>query len=125
MIITIDESDSRPIYRQVADEIKALIVRGELIEGTVLPPVRQLAGHLGVNLNTIAMAYRELQQEGMVSIRHGSGAVVTSLRTSEADDGRRHKQLKAAVTELVVAGWTRERILEAVFRELDGIFRSH
>ncbi len=124
MIITIDESDSRPIYRQVADEIKVLIARRELVEGTVLPPVRQLAGHLGVNLNTIAMAYRELQQEGIVSIRHGSGAVVTSSRASEADEGRRLRQLKAAVTELVVAGWTRERVLDAVLKELDEIFES-
>lgn len=124
MIITIDESDSRPIYRQVADEIKVLIARGELMEGAVLPPVRQLAGHLGVNLNTIATAYRELQQEGMVSIKHGSGAIVTSSRASDADEGRRLKQLRAAVTELIVAGWTRERVLDAVLRELDEIFGS-
>lgn len=125
MIITIDESDSRPIYRQVADEIKGLIARGELVKGAVLPPVRQLAGHLGVNQNTIAAAYRELQQEGIVSIKHGSGAVVTSLKASETDDGRVLKQLKSVITELVVAGWTRERVLEAVLRELDGIFGAH
>src|SRR5438034_628757 len=65
MYITIDESDRRPIYRQVADEIKGLIARGELREGMALPPVRQVADDLGINLNTIAAAYRELQREGL------------------------------------------------------------
>src|ERR1051326_2647771 len=58
MYITIDELDRRPIYRQVAEEIKALIARGSLSEGMALPPVRQVADDLGVNLNTIAAAYR-------------------------------------------------------------------
>ena len=46
MYITIDESDRRPVYRQVADEIKGLIARGELREGMALPPVRQVADDL-------------------------------------------------------------------------------
>ena len=78
MYITIDELDRRPIYRQIAEEIKALIARGSLSEGMALPPVRQVAEDLGVNLNTIAAAYRELQKEGLLTVRHGSGAVVSS-----------------------------------------------
>ena len=80
MYITIDETDRRPFYRQVVDEIKALIASGELLEGSSLPPVRQVASDLGVNLNTIAFAYRKLQQEGLIRIKHGSGAIVTSTR---------------------------------------------
>ncbi len=64
MYIVVDEADRRPIYQQVVDEIKNLIARGELREGTALPPVRQVAADLGVNLNTIATAYRELQRDG-------------------------------------------------------------
>jgi GntR family transcriptional regulator len=64
MYITIDEADKRPVYRQIAEEIKVLIARGELEEGMALPPVRQVADDLGVNLNTIATAYRELQKRG-------------------------------------------------------------
>ena len=76
MFVVVDENDGRPIYRQVADGIRALIAKGELKEGAQLPPVRQLASDLGVNLNTIATAYRELQAEGLINVRHGSGAVV-------------------------------------------------
>ena len=82
MYITIDESDRKPIYRQVADEIKGLIARGALREGMALPPVRQVADDLGVNLNTVAAAYRELKKEGLVAVRHGSGAVVSSRRSA-------------------------------------------
>src|SRR5260370_3649512 len=73
MYITIDEADRKPIYRQVADEIKALIARGELTEGAALPPVRQVATDLDVNINPIAAAYRELHSEGLLKVRHGSG----------------------------------------------------
>ena len=52
MYITIDEADRRPIYRQVADEIKSLIARGELEEGVALPPVRQV----GVSFRSMSFA---------------------------------------------------------------------
>ena len=83
MYITIDETDRRPLYQQVVDEIKALIARGELPEGSSLPPVRQVAADLEVNLNTVAFAYRKLQKQGLIKVKHGSGAVVTSTTLSE------------------------------------------
>jgi len=66
MFVTVDERDARPLYQQLVDEIKTLIARGELEEGTLLPPVRQVASDLGVNLNTVAFAYRRLQKEGLI-----------------------------------------------------------
>ena len=47
MFVTVDERDARPLYQQLVDEIKTLIARGELEEGTLLPPVRQVASDLG------------------------------------------------------------------------------
>jgi GntR family transcriptional regulator len=70
MLLTIHTADWRPIYQQVADGIKELIAQGKLTEGTSLPPVRQIAADLGVNLDTIAAAYRELQKEGLI-VLHG------------------------------------------------------
>src|SRR5437016_13668812 len=104
MYITIDESDRRPIYRQVADEIKGLIARGELREGMALPPVRQVADDLGINLNTIAAAYRELQKEGLLKIRHGSGALVASGRLPQQSDTELRKGLRARLAPLVLSG---------------------
>src|SRR5438552_12417471 len=100
MYITIDETDRHPIYRQVADEIKALIARGELREGMALPPVRQVAADLGVNLNTIAAAYRELQKQGLLKVRHGSGALVLALKVTQQNDAELRKALRASLAHL-------------------------
>jgi GntR family transcriptional regulator len=123
MYITIDELDRRPIYRQVADEIKALIARGSLSEGMALPPVRQVADDLGVNLNTIAAAYRELQKEGLLKVRHGAGAVVTSRRIAQQSDAELRKALRASLAHLVLAGLPRPEIIEIFNEELRDLFR--
>jgi GntR family transcriptional regulator len=123
MYITVDESDRRPIYRQIADEIRALIASGELREGMALPPVRQVAGDLGINLNTIAAAYRELQKEGLVKVRHGSGAVVMSRRVNQRSDSELRKAVRTSLTHLVLAGLPRSEIVEIVNEEIRALFR--
>lgn len=119
MLLVIKADDPRPIYQQVADGIRDLIARGELSEGTSLPPVRQLAADLGVNLNTIATAYRELQKDGLLSVRHGSGSVVTAR---QAAPPRKQAELvtplRTALTRFVLAGWSTEQILALVQKEL-------
>lgn len=124
MFITIDEADSRPIYVQVAEEIKALIARGELAEGAQLPPVRQLAADLGVNLNTVATAYRELQGEGLLAIRHGAGAVVASRTARDKSDEELRKPVRAALTGLVLAGLPRVEIMNLVQSELRALLKG-
>ena len=124
MYITIDENDRRPLYQQVADEIKALIARGELPEGSSLPPVRQVAADLDVNLNTIAFAYRKLQQEGLIKVKHGSGAVITSTTLGERSHERLRTQLCTALTHLVLAGLKRSEIRALVDSELNELDRG-
>ena len=125
MHIVVDENDRRPIYQQVVDEIKSLIARGELREGTALPPVRQVAADLGVNLNTIASAYRELQREGLITVRHGAGAVVLSSTAQEKTDDELRKPLRAALTQLVLAGLPRAEIMSVVTDELHGLLKGN
>jgi GntR family transcriptional regulator len=124
LYITIDETDGRPLYRQVVDEIKALIARGELQEGSSLPPVRQVATDLGVNLNTIAFAYRTLQKEGLIKVRHGSGAVVTSTTLGEKTHEQLRTQLGTALTHLVLAGLKRSEIKALVESELNELLKG-
>jgi len=124
MFIRINSTDTRPIYRQVADEIKTLVARGQLTEGTQLPPARQLAGDLGVNLNTIANAYRELQDEGLIAIKHGSGAVVASRTLTETGEEELRRPLRTALTQLVLAGLRHKDILQIVSEELGGLTRK-
>lgn len=124
MFLTINTRDPRPIYQQVVDGIKEVIARGELQEGTSLPPVRQLAADLGVNLNTIAIAYRELQKEGLIAIKHGSGSVVASRTASERNENELLRPLRTALTQLVLAGLPSNRILDIVARELRTVTRG-
>ena len=124
MFITVDQDDRRPIYQQVVDEIKALIAGGSLEEGEQLPPVRQLAADLGVNLNTIATAYRALQNEGLITVRHGSGAVVASKISNNTGNDELRKPLRAALTQLVLAGLPKTRILSIVADELKALLKG-
>jgi GntR family transcriptional regulator len=77
-----------------------------------------LAADLGVNLNTVAVAYRQLQSEGLITVRHGSGAVVSSRTTTEQNDSELRKPLRAALTQLVLSGLSMARIMRMVADEL-------
>jgi len=121
MFLTVDFNDRRPLYEQVVDGIRELIARGTLKEGMTLPSVRQVAGDLGVNLNTIAFAYRQLQAEGLVAVRHGSGAVVKARHSETRDESELRKALRAALTQLVVAGLGEREILSMVRQELAAV----
>ncbi|SRR6266496_1493867 len=123
MYITIDERDRRPVYQQIVDEIKVLIARGELQEGSSLPPVRQVASDLGVNLNTIAFAYRQLQQQGLIKIKHGSGATVVSRKLTKKADEALQGQLRSALTDLLLAGLSRTEIIALVMSTLAHLSR--
>jgi len=120
MYITIDESDQRPIYQQIVDEIKAIIAAGELPEGSSLPPVRQVASDLGVNQNTVAFAYRKLQKAGLIRVRHGSGAVVARV-TATRDRERLEAKLRPVLTDMVLAGLTRAEVNALVNGMLTGL----
>ena len=124
MYITIDRRDKRPLYQQVVDEIKTLIAAGELPEGSSLPPVRQVAADLGVNLNTIAFAYRELQKQGLVRIRHGSGAIVKSRLLTEATEEQLRSHLGTALTHLALAGLKLSEVRILVETELSRLYRD-
>lgn len=122
MYITVDEKDRRPIYQQIVDEIKGLIATGELSQGTFLPPVRQVAADLGVNLNTVATAYRQLQRDGLVKVRHGAGALVISrvLKESLAEQSR--SQLTSSLTQLALSGLKPAEIRMMVEEELRRLY---
>ena len=124
LFLSIDPDDRRPIYQQVADGIKNLIARGDLKEGMPLPPVRQLAADLGVNMNTIATAYRELQDEGLLAIRHGSGAVVASRTAAHASEEQLRKPVRAALTQLVLAGMPKSKILKLIIDEMQSLLKG-
>ena len=106
MLISVDLRDPTPIYEQLAVSVKELINRAELGPGDRLPTVRQLAQDLGVNLNTVARAYRELAKEGILSVRQGRGASVVSARGryGAAEQESLRKRVKRLVNEALLVG---------------------
>ena len=98
MNITVDPAAAKPPYEQVKDQIDGLIRRGELAQGTRLPTVRQLAGELGLAVNTVARAYKELEADRMIETRGRNGTFVLASRSHTNDAGTR-----AAATALVRA----------------------
>ena len=78
MQLHVSPSDGVPIYQQVVNQIKYLVASGRLQQGDQLLPVRKLAEQLIVNPNTVARAYRELEAEGVVESRRGSGVFVSA-----------------------------------------------
>ncbi len=79
MQFRIDNASDRPVYQQIMDQIKRDIALGRLIKNEKLPTVRQLAGQITINPNTIAKAYRQLEQEGIIVTKAGAGAFVANL----------------------------------------------
>lgn len=76
----IDPRASKPIYVQIMDEVRRLVVTGELKADDPMPSVRQLAADLRLNHNTIVQAYRELEREEIVYVRRGQGTFVAAQR---------------------------------------------
>ena len=84
MLFKVDASDSRPVFRQLADEVQRAVAVGVLKPGDPLPGIRGLAVELKVNANTVQHAYRVLEQEKTVEVRRGRGTFVAEPRPKEA-----------------------------------------
>ena len=101
----IDNKSGVPYYRQIIEQVKYGISRGELKPGDRLPPVRQLAVDLSVNPNTIIRAYREMEIEDVLETHQGSGTFVGS-RKPEIDELERQRMLDQILTDLLARATT-------------------
>jgi len=96
----IDPRSPTPLYAQIASRIKLAIAAGELLPAAALPSVRQLAAELRVNPATVVQAYRDLEAEGFVEIRHGAGTFVRELAPARRAR-ERARQASALVRQLL------------------------
>jgi GntR family transcriptional regulator len=98
MEIHITAHDGVPIYLQIVNQVKYLVASGRLSVGDELPPIRVLAAQLVINPNTVARAYRDLEQEGIVEKRSTAGTYVSAAGSPLA-----HKARMKILTERVDA----------------------
>ncbi len=112
-----------PVYKQIADAVRAMCVSGKLEPGMKLPTVRELAASLGIHFNTVAVAYRLLAEDGWLSLEGRRGAVVEYRkqpgapdRDAQTSEGQRLRHL---VAELRGNGFKQEWILNQVMKALE------
>lgn len=119
-MICLNYRDSRPIYEQIKDELRKLIVTGAMAAGEKLPSVRALATQLSINPNTIQRAYNDLEGEGYIYSVPGKGSFASDR--GDADAQRRAllcgkvRELVRELRELRELGVTQEE-LAALLRE--------
>jgi GntR family transcriptional regulator len=117
----ISPTSNQPLYLQLTQQIRHAIDTGVLQPGDLLPGIRTLAEALVVSPNTVVKAYADLEHEGLLDMRHGSGAFVAGRRTNKAKSDRvRHAQerVRALVERLRSDGFDEEEIQRLVEAEL-------
>lgn len=110
-MININYRDSRPIYEQIKDGLKRLIMAGGIKKDEKLPSVRDMAAQMSINPNTIQRAYRELEEEGFTYSVSGKGSFVSDV--SELHQKMKEdflEKLKESISELIELGVAEEEI---------------
>jgi len=111
MLWTIDAQSPQPLHEQLAGQIRRGIAARELAEGEKLPPARDLAKGLGVNMHTVLRAFQTLRDEGLLEVRRGRGTSVAR----DAKSAARHVELASSlVSEARRAGLRDREILRLV-----------
>ena len=122
MIVEVDTGSAVPAYEQIRSQIETMVATGVLAPGASLPPIRQLAADLGLAVNTVARAYRELESAGLVRSRVRHGTVVAPLKRTRLPRPDVHRRLDAAAGAYALAcqqlGVSDEEALAAVHRHL-------
>lgn len=124
MILKINLAAETPVYRQIVDALRPLLVEGKLAPGNLLPPVRQLAADLGVHFNTVAEAYRLLAEEGWLDLRRGRGAAVVDRKTPRADSAAVNqfsRRLRELIAEVRAGGISTGAIARELRQRAEGL----
>lgn len=117
--IQINEQSAEPLYHQIEVQLRALIVSGQLTEGTLLPSIRELAQTVKCSVITIKRVYNDLEAEGLLRTRQGTGTYVGQVGEQERDRYRLAAVIEA-LEQAVIAGkrvQCTEVELETMFKE--------
>ena len=116
--LSVHRTTSAPVYVQLTEQIRLLVRRGVLQQGDAMPTVRSLAVELGINANTVARVYRDLQTEGLLRLERGVGTFVEKPPDQKTLAQRDFRRIERRARELVEqageAGFTRHELSELI-----------
>lgn len=122
LIFRVSHSSGIPLYLQLMEQVKHAIETGALRAGEQLPTIRKLAEDLVMNPNTVVRAYRELEHEGVVELRHGSGAYISDSEAGRVKIIRRGQAvMQAAIEKLLALGISEPEIRRLLESELSAL----
>src|SRR4051812_3018800 len=127
LLLRVNPSSGVPIYLQLMEQVKHGIETGALRPGEQPPGIRPLAEELVINPNTVAKAYRELEHEGVIELRHGAGAFVAEHASAKKQtDALRQAQplVGAFIERLRTRGLSDEEIRRLFEAELAGLRKA-
>lgn len=93
--IQINENSAEPLYHQIESQLKSLIITGQIEEGTLLPSIREFASALKCSVITVRRVYQDLENEGLLRTKQGTGTFVAKVSSQERDEYREDVMLKA------------------------------
>ena len=125
LTLNLDIRSGLPIYTQIVNQIQSQLVNGILKPGDQLPTVRALAQELKVNFNTVARAYRILDEERIISTQQGRGTYITEIPPPEVSERLRHESLEALtqrfINEAFRLGFSEKEVIQMVRDSLKSI----
>jgi len=112
----LDYGDRRPLYEQIKEKFKELIISGALAENEKVPSVRELASVLAINPNTIQKAYKDLESEGYIYSLRAKGSFVSPQKETarHLDSEELFQKLDPILQELIFSGVDREKLIEHI-----------
>lgn len=116
-MITLDYADKRPLYEQIKEKLRELIITGVLCEHTRIPSVRELASGLSINPNTIQKAYRELEKEGYIYSVSAKGSYVSP----QSDRQNAGRERIAELSKVLESTLLEMKLLGVPKRDIDGM----
>lgn len=121
-MIHLDLRSSQPLYEQIISQYKYLCLQGFLKKGDAIPSVRKLALELDVTPGTVAKAYREMEQSGMIETIRGKGTFMADIPSTARNEGviRKMKtEIEKNCMELIYQGLGKEEIIALVEEAVD------
>jgi GntR family transcriptional regulator len=124
MWLSLNESDSRPIYLQIIGQIREQVRSGRLKPGDELPSVREMADNLGINMHTVRGAYLKLREQGIINMRLGRRATIAQPHQpvkNEESEAELQFRLEEWITDAILMGLTPDQIKQMVERHLNNM----